>query len=114
MSLGIEAARKLTRLGYRFTVSGAAIKAKFEGQGDPDPVQVLPLLEIVKEDKPAVLAFLNKPVVPERVLTCFECAHFRPAAGSTNPTQAWGQCGRQGKGRYGVAVACSAVLEPAS
>ncbi len=47
---------------------------------------------------------------PERILTCFECTHFRPAATSPNPTQAWGLCNKRGRGRYGCAMACEAVL----
>jgi hypothetical protein len=47
---------------------------------------------------------------PERILTCFECGHYRPAAHSPNPTQAWGHCEKRGRGRYGVATACEAIL----
>jgi hypothetical protein len=106
----IEAVRKLAHMGYRFTVNGETIKGKYEGQGDPDPAQVKPLLEKVKTHKPDVLAYLSKPAPPERILTCYECGHFRPAVNSPNPTQAWGHCEKRGKGRYGVATACEAIL----
>jgi hypothetical protein len=48
----------------------------------------------------------------ERILTCYECGHFRPGVNSPNPTQAWGHCEKRGKGRYGVATACEAILTP--
>jgi hypothetical protein len=105
---GIEATQKLSFLGYRFTVNGETIKAKYEGPGEPDPAQVRPLLALVKEHKPEVLAFLS-PAPPEHILTCGECGHFRPAV-SPNPTQAWGHCEKRKKGRYGVATACEAIM----
>jgi hypothetical protein len=108
MNPGIEAVRKLAHLGYRFTVNGETIKAKYEGPGEPDPAQVRPLLALVKEHKPEVLAFLN-PAPPERVLTCYECHHFRPAV-SPNPAQAWGHCEKRNRGRYGAATACEAIM----
>lgn len=111
MSPGIEAVRKLADLGYRFTVNGETIKAKYHGPGKPDPDMVKPLFEKVKEHKPDVLTFLSKPTPPERILTCFECNHFRPAVNSPNPTHAWGHCRKRGKGRYGVAAACEAALD---
>jgi hypothetical protein len=46
----------------------------------------------------------------ERILTCFECVHFRPGVNSPNPSQGWGRCNKKNKGRYGVATACEAVL----
>jgi len=110
MNPGVEAVRKLAHLGYRFVVNGETIKARHEGPGDPDPGQVRPLLETVKAHKSEVLAYLSKPVPPERILTCYECCHFRPAANSPNPTQAWGHCRKRNTGRYGVAMACGAVL----
>jgi hypothetical protein len=109
---GIEAVRKLALLGYGFTVHGETIKAKYKGQGDLDPVQVRPLLALVKEHKAEVIDYLaRKPQAPaERMLSCFECAHFRPAVKSPNPTQAWGHCQKRNKGRYGVARTCEALL----
>lgn len=111
---GIEAVRKLTHIGYRFTVNGETIKAKYQGQGDLDPVQVRPLLALVKEHKAEMIDYLaRKPQAPaERMLTCFECAYFRPAVKSPNPTQAWGHCQKRNKGRYGVAKTCEAFLYP--
>jgi hypothetical protein len=54
---------------------------------------------------------VKPPTQPqERVLTCHECDHFRPAVNSPNPTQAWGHCKKRDKGRYGVATACEAIL----
>jgi hypothetical protein len=42
MNPGIDATLRLAHLGYRFTVNGEAIKARYEGPGDPDPAQVPP------------------------------------------------------------------------
>jgi hypothetical protein len=107
---GIEAVHKLTYIGYRFTVHGETIKAKYKGQGDLDPVQVRPLLALVKEHKAEVIDYLaRKPQAQEHV-TCFECGHFLPAVGSPNPGQAWGYCENRKRGRYGVATACEALL----
>ncbi|MFA4901749.1 MAG: hypothetical protein WC600_03285 [Desulfobaccales bacterium] len=114
MSPGIEAVRTLAKIGYRFTVNGEKIKAKYHGPGEPDPDTVRPLLETVKEHKPDVLEYLSRPTPPERILTCFECDHFRPAVSSPNPTQAFGRCEKRKKGRYGCATACEAALEAKS
>lgn len=102
---GIEAARKLAHLGYRFTVKGETIKASFQGPGEPDPAQVRPLLEAVKEHKAEVVSYLAQ--TPE--ITCHECSRFRPAVISPNSAQAWGHCQERNRGRYGVAAACGAV-----
>lgn len=45
----------------------------------------------------------------ERILTCADCPHFEANHGP-NPRQAWGQCLKRGKGRYGCATACEAAL----
>ncbi len=110
MNPGIEATRKLAHMGYRFTVKGETIKAKYAGPGEPDPDSLRPLVEMMKAHKPEVLAYLSKPALAERVLTCFECDHFRPAVNSPNPTQAFGRCEKRGRGRYGVATACEAIM----
>jgi hypothetical protein len=112
MSQGIEAVRKLTLMGYRFEVYGETIRARYEGPGDPDPAQVRPLLALVKEYKGRVINYLaQKPGAQERVLTCYECSHFQPAAGSPNRSQAWGYCRKRNRGRFGVATACEAVID---
>jgi hypothetical protein len=107
---GLAAVQRLTAMGYQFQVEGDALRYEWHGSGKPDPSQVRPLLALVKEHKPEVLAYFSRPVPPERILTCYECCHFRPAANSPNPTQAWGHCRKRNTGRYGVAMACGAVL----
>jgi hypothetical protein len=104
---GIEAVRKLADMGYRFTVNGETIKAKYEGPGKPDVDTVRPLLETVKAHKPEVLAFLSKTVPPERVLTCADCG-FHKYLGP-NPAHGWGRCAFKGRGCYGLRPACSEI-----
>lgn len=84
-SPGIEAARKLAHLGYRFQVTGSTIKARYKGTGEPNPAQVRPLLALVKEHKKEVLTYLNKPAPRERVLTCADCPHFEANHGPNPP-----------------------------
>jgi hypothetical protein len=67
---GIEAVRTLAKIGYRFTVNGDTIKAKYHGQGKPDPAQVRPLLETVKAHKPEAIYFL-KSYCPKCGGVCF-------------------------------------------
>ena len=59
MNPGIEAVRKLADMGYRFTVNGETIKAKYHGPGKPDPDTVRPLLEVIKANKPEAIYFLQ-------------------------------------------------------
>ena len=112
MNPGIEAVCELAHLGYRFTLNGGNIKAKYHGPGEPDPSQVRPLLEAVKAHKVEDLRYLTQEtqVTKDRAITCFECGHFSPGK-SPNPGQAWGWCHQRGRGRYGCALACAAVME---
>jgi hypothetical protein len=104
------AVQRLRAMGYRFQVDGEALCYEWRGNGKPDPTQVKPLLALVKEHKAEVLAYLSRLVPTERVLTCYDCGHFRPAVNSPNPTQAWGHCTKQNRGRYGVAMACKGIM----
>lgn len=56
---GIEAVQSLTNMGYRFTVNGETIKAKYRGPGKSDPDKVRPLFNLVKAHKSEVLSFLR-------------------------------------------------------
>ncbi|MBM4302172.1 MAG: hypothetical protein FJ121_11740 [Deltaproteobacteria bacterium] len=105
----IEAVRKLVQLGYRLTVNGEIIKAKYHGPGKPDPEKVRPLLETVKAHKPDVLVYLNKPAMSEHILTCADCS-FHEYQGP-NPAHGWGRCTFNGKGCYGLRRACSDIGE---
>jgi hypothetical protein len=68
---GVEAVRKLAHMGYRFTVNGENIKARYEAPGDPDPAQIRPLLALVKANKPEVLNYLSqKPEAPTALEKC--------------------------------------------
>ena len=101
---GIDAVRTLAHLGYRFTVTGENIKARYHGSGKPDPDTVRPLLETVKAHKPDVLAYLNKSAMPERILTCADCS-FHEYQGP-NPAHGWGLCSFNRKWCYGLRRAC--------
>jgi hypothetical protein len=110
MTTGVKALTVLAKMGFSAWVEGKEICLRYEGPGKPDPGQVRPLLALVKEHKPEVLAYLSRPIPPERILTCYECGHFRPAVNSPNPTQALGHCRKRGRGRYGAATACEAIM----
>ncbi len=49
----------VAHLGYRFTVNGESIKGRYEGQGNPDPSQVRPLLDLARQHKEDVRFFLQ-------------------------------------------------------
>jgi hypothetical protein len=59
MNPGVEAVRTLASLGYKFTLAGETIKAKYHGPGEPDPGTVRPLLATVREHKPGAIYFLK-------------------------------------------------------
>jgi len=90
MNPGIIAVRTLASLGYKFTLAGETITAKYHGPGEPDPGTVRPLLATVREHKPDVLAYLGKPAAPERILSCADCG-FHEYQGP-NPAHGWGHC----------------------
>jgi len=54
-----EAVMKLVRLGYRFEVAGGKVHYRWQGQGEPDPDQVAPLLNLVRQHKDEVREFLR-------------------------------------------------------
>ena len=60
---GLAAVKRLTAMGYHFQVEGVALRYEWQGAGKPDPVQVRPLLALVKEHKPEVLAYLKRPIL---------------------------------------------------
>jgi hypothetical protein len=105
----IEAVRKLTDLGYRFELAGDRLRYRYDGPGKPDPNTVKPLLEAVKAHKPDVLAYLSKPAMPERILTCADCG-FHQYSGP-NPAHGWGLCTFNGKWCYGLRRACDECKE---
>lgn len=56
---GLTAVQKLAEMGYRFRVDGNGLRYEWQGPGKPDPAQVRPLLETIKEHKGEVLIFLK-------------------------------------------------------
>jgi hypothetical protein len=59
MNPGIEAVRKLAQMGYRPHLEGRSIRLRYEGQGAPDPAQVVPLVDLVRQHKDEVRYFLK-------------------------------------------------------
>jgi hypothetical protein len=105
----IEAVKKLSSLGYRFELAGDRLRYRYEGQGEPNPDTVKPLLETVKAHKPDVLAYLSQPAPPEHILTCADCG-FHKYQGP-NPVHGWGLCSFNGKWCYGLRRACDECKE---
>jgi hypothetical protein len=54
-----EAVRELSRIGFRFRLDGEAVKMRFEGERPPNPAQVRPLLDLVRQHKEDVRYFLK-------------------------------------------------------
>jgi hypothetical protein len=73
---GIDAVRTLAHLGYRFTVTGENIKARYHGSGKPDPDMVRLLLEVMKAHKLHVLTYLSKSAPASPPATCELCPWY--------------------------------------
>jgi hypothetical protein len=56
---GLIAVQRLTAMGYRFQVEGDALRYEWQGIGKPDPSQVRPLLDLVRQHKDDVRFFLK-------------------------------------------------------
>lgn len=54
-----DAIVQLGRLGFHFEVAGENIRWRHEGPDRPDPQQVRPLIEVVKQHKEEVRYFLK-------------------------------------------------------
>lgn len=50
---------KLSGMGYHFSLKGDKIRYDWQGLGDPDPSQVVPLLEAIRADRQAAILFLR-------------------------------------------------------
>jgi hypothetical protein len=59
MNPGIEAVQQLAGMGYVPRVEGENIRLLYEGQGNPDPAAVSPLLDLVRQHKEDVHFFLR-------------------------------------------------------
>ncbi len=62
---------KLTRMGFRFRLDGEVVKVRFQGKVRPEPSQVLPLLDTLKQRKPEVQAYLSG--LAQTILSCNVC-----------------------------------------
>ncbi len=98
-----EAVMELSRIGFRFRLEGEVVKVRFEGKQAPDPMAVSPLLDVVRQHKEEVRAFLSRPQ------TCADCGHFQHS--HPNPTQSWGECNFSGKWGSGLRPACVALVQ---
>jgi hypothetical protein len=54
-----DAVMQLTNLGFHFRVEGEVVKVRFEGRDKPDPGQVAPLLNLVRQHKDEAREFLR-------------------------------------------------------
>lgn len=78
MNPAAKAIMLLNKLGYRAWVEGESVKLSFTGQGEPDPSQVIPLLEAVKAHKTEVRQLLagRQASPPERIPLCQDCPWY--------------------------------------
>jgi hypothetical protein len=56
----VNALARLEALGYSFSVEGENIRFRYEGKRVPDPEQVTPLLEVLRQQKSEALRFLRE------------------------------------------------------
>jgi hypothetical protein len=54
-----EVVMELSRIGFSFRLDGEGVKLRFEGKQTPDPGQVTPLLDLVRQHKEDVRFFLK-------------------------------------------------------
>jgi hypothetical protein len=54
-----EAVMELSRQGFRFRLDGQAVKLRFEGEQNPDPEKISPLLDLLRQHKEDVRYFLK-------------------------------------------------------
>jgi len=54
-----EAVIELSRMGFKFEVADGKVRYRYEGPGEPDPGQAVPLLEVVKAHRDEVAFFLK-------------------------------------------------------
>jgi len=58
MDIG-QVVMKLSRMGYRFELQGEKVRYEWQGNEDPDPSAVSPLLDLVRQHKDDVRYFLK-------------------------------------------------------
>jgi hypothetical protein len=76
---GLSAIQKLTAMGYCFQVEGDGLRYEWHGPGKPDPSQVKPLLEVIRQHKNEVRPYLAA------LVTCRGCDHAEVGEG-------WAMC----------------------
>jgi hypothetical protein len=54
-----EAVMKLASMGYHFELVAGKVRYEWQGPGDPDPGQVSPLLDLMRQHKEDVRFFLQ-------------------------------------------------------
>jgi hypothetical protein len=59
MNPGVQAITELVRIGYEVDIEGEKITMRYRGSGLPNPAQVLPILDLVRQHKEDVQFFLR-------------------------------------------------------
>jgi hypothetical protein len=68
-----EAFDRLISLGYSIGILGDDLSLKWQGQGDPPKDEVLPLIQIIKQNKDEIFRELEKPLsVHSKIDTALE------------------------------------------